>query len=251
MLWQSRFAELVFSNTLWPDYSFWDLLQALVQYQRSYPELQKIRQAVTSSSKVVSDTGNGCKVEQWDNTAQSGDAATDCHLEAGVSKGGCDRASVVSAADATDLDTSDSSASSESRPASPASISRSVSPPRVLPELVLQHHTVLQSPHDGEGYDADCYQSSKHQHSQHSDTACCAENHDHEEESCQQQPQARQEQSLDPSSVQHNVHAMAHLRHSKHEPHSKMLHAEADCRQWLPDSISRRKPYMLHADSVD
>ena len=251
MLWQSRFAELVFSNTLWPDYSFWDLLQALVQYQRSYPELQKIRQAITSSPKVVSDTGNGCKVEQWDNTAQSGDAATDCHLEAGVSKGGCDRVSVVSTADATDLDTSDSSASSESRPASPASISRSVSPPRVLPELVLQHHTVLQRLHDGEGYDADCQQSSKHQPSQHSDTACCADDNDHEEAACQQQRRGGHEQLLDQSSVRHKVHAMALFKHAKHELPAKMLHTEADCRQWLPDSMSRRKPYMLHADSVD
>lgn len=247
MLWQSRFAELVFSNTLWPDYSFWDLLQALVQYQRSYPELQKIRQATTSPSKVVSDTGNGCKVEHWDNTAQSGG-----HLEAGFSKGGCDRVSVVSTADATDVDTSDSSASSESRPASPACLSRSNSPPRVLPELVLQHHSVLHGPHDGGGYDADCQPTSKHQQLQHTaDAACCTESNDHEEESCQQQRSGGQKQLLDQSSVQHNVHATALFKHGKHEPHSKMLHAEADCRQWLPDSISRRKPYMLHADSVD
>ncbi|KAL0037676.1 hypothetical protein WJX77_007334 [Trebouxia sp. C0004] len=49
MLWQSRYAQLVFSNTLWPDYSFWDLLQALVQYQRNYPDLEKIQQMAKAS----------------------------------------------------------------------------------------------------------------------------------------------------------------------------------------------------------
>ncbi len=46
LLWQCQRALLVFSPVLWPDFSFWDLLCALVAYQRAAPHLLRLRDAV-------------------------------------------------------------------------------------------------------------------------------------------------------------------------------------------------------------
>lgn len=43
LLWQSRFAMLFFSNTLWPDFSFWDLASAVIAWQRASPDLLRVR----------------------------------------------------------------------------------------------------------------------------------------------------------------------------------------------------------------
>jgi ditrans,polycis-polyprenyl diphosphate synthase len=41
MLWQVSLAHIVFADVLWPEFSFLDLLRALVQYQLAFPVLQK------------------------------------------------------------------------------------------------------------------------------------------------------------------------------------------------------------------
>ncbi|KAK9867160.1 hypothetical protein WJX84_004382 [Apatococcus fuscideae] len=40
LLWQSCFAQLVFLNVLWPDFSFWCFLKALLDYQRNFHNLR-------------------------------------------------------------------------------------------------------------------------------------------------------------------------------------------------------------------
>lgn len=47
MLVQSSYALLVFTNVLWPDFGFLDLVAAIMQYQRKYPTLQAARNAGT------------------------------------------------------------------------------------------------------------------------------------------------------------------------------------------------------------
>ena len=43
LLWQCGTAQLVFIDTLWPDFSFYDLLRALVSFQRAAPQLYALR----------------------------------------------------------------------------------------------------------------------------------------------------------------------------------------------------------------
>ena len=119
LLWQSNYAQLVFSDTLWPDYSFWNLLQALVQYQRSYPELQKLKaasqQALVSQCNILSQHGPAGV-----NPLAGLEVAADTLDGPGIDgKTQANSQSVDGARNVTDADTSDSSASSESRPASP------------------------------------------------------------------------------------------------------------------------------------
>ena len=42
MLWQLAHAQLQFTDVLWPAFSFWDLLKALVYWQMAHPELKKV-----------------------------------------------------------------------------------------------------------------------------------------------------------------------------------------------------------------
>lgn len=141
LLWQSSCAQLVFSDTLWPDYSFWNLLQALVQYQRSYPELRKLQdahqKAVAHANGIGVECGIQCGLKGSSLLRQSSsqahetseaeacpaaiDIAADTHLESieNVAKANTHSLSADSLREATDVDTSDSSASSESRTASP------------------------------------------------------------------------------------------------------------------------------------
>ena len=44
LLWQSSHALLHFTPALWPDFSFLDLLRALVRFQLAAPHLQRLRQ---------------------------------------------------------------------------------------------------------------------------------------------------------------------------------------------------------------
>ena len=108
MLWQSQFALLVFSDTLWPDYSFWHLLQALVQFQRSQPQLQVL--AALKHKQMRPSDG----VLEVQSTPLSSQDAELKQVVGHVSKaklGPC----------VSDVDTSDSSVSSDSRPASRSS----------------------------------------------------------------------------------------------------------------------------------
>uniref|UniRef100_A0A8C1PWH9 ditrans,polycis-polyprenyl diphosphate synthase [(2E,6E)-farnesyldiphosphate specific] n=1 Tax=Cyprinus carpio TaxID=7962 RepID=A0A8C1PWH9_CYPCA len=43
LLWQTSYSCLVFQSVLWPEYSFWNLCEAVLQYQLSYRSLQKAR----------------------------------------------------------------------------------------------------------------------------------------------------------------------------------------------------------------
>uniref|UniRef100_A0A3B3R464 Alkyl transferase n=1 Tax=Paramormyrops kingsleyae TaxID=1676925 RepID=A0A3B3R464_9TELE len=43
LLWQTSYSCLVFQSVLWPEYSFWNLCEAILQYQLNYWPLQKAR----------------------------------------------------------------------------------------------------------------------------------------------------------------------------------------------------------------
>ncbi|XP_028837374.1 dehydrodolichyl diphosphate synthase complex subunit DHDDS isoform X1 [Denticeps clupeoides] len=43
LLWQTSYSCLVFQSVLWPEYSFWNLCEAILQYQLSYRSLEKAR----------------------------------------------------------------------------------------------------------------------------------------------------------------------------------------------------------------
>ncbi|XP_041961736.1 dehydrodolichyl diphosphate synthase complex subunit DHDDS [Alosa alosa] len=44
LLWQTSYSCLVFQSVLWPEYSFWNLCEAILQYQLSHRSLQKARE---------------------------------------------------------------------------------------------------------------------------------------------------------------------------------------------------------------
>lgn len=129
MLWQSQFALLVFSDTLWPDYSFWHLLQALVQFQRSHPQLQAL---AALKHQQMSPSDGMLEVKS---TLLSSREAELNQAVVHVSKS---KLGICS----SDVDTSDSSVSSDSRPAS-----RSTSPAHGTeskPTLTHQHQQQAQ-----------------------------------------------------------------------------------------------------------
>ncbi|NWT58710.1 DHDDS synthase, partial [Erythrocercus mccallii] len=43
LLWQTSHSCLVFQSVLWPEYSFWNLCEAILQFQMNYSALQKAR----------------------------------------------------------------------------------------------------------------------------------------------------------------------------------------------------------------
>ncbi|XP_013883703.1 dehydrodolichyl diphosphate synthase complex subunit DHDDS [Austrofundulus limnaeus] len=43
LLWQTSHSCLVFQSVLWPEYSFWNLCEAIVQYQLNHKSIQKAR----------------------------------------------------------------------------------------------------------------------------------------------------------------------------------------------------------------
>ncbi len=259
MLWQSRYAQLVFSNTLWPDYSFWDLLQALVQYQRSYPDLEKIQQmAKASQARMPEDvmTTSSTVLQNSkalhgliDSKALSGSA--DAELEAENGKASSDRMSVASTTDVTDVDTSDSSASSESRPASPVCVSRGSSPPRLVPSTTLRQHR------EGDKLDclkkrqeaADCWHGIEHQQSQ-AYAAKAGDEGDQLSRDTRQEPEING-QSGEQGSSQHTTSAVVMTRDGQSVLHSRKLHAGAGCEHALPTRLNRRKPCCAQIDSAD
>ncbi|XP_051575382.1 dehydrodolichyl diphosphate synthase complex subunit DHDDS-like isoform X2 [Myxocyprinus asiaticus] len=44
LLWQTSYSCLAFQSVLWPEYSFWNLCEAILQYQLSYRSLQKAQE---------------------------------------------------------------------------------------------------------------------------------------------------------------------------------------------------------------
>uniref|UniRef100_A0A3B3TMZ9 Alkyl transferase n=1 Tax=Poecilia latipinna TaxID=48699 RepID=A0A3B3TMZ9_9TELE len=44
LLWQTSHSCLVFQSVLWPEYSFWNLCEAIVQYQLNHKSIQKARE---------------------------------------------------------------------------------------------------------------------------------------------------------------------------------------------------------------
>ena len=222
LLWQSSYAQLVFSDTLWPDYSFWNLLQALVQYQRSYPDLQKLRAANQhATASVSSHCLEGSTVRQ-SSSATPGDAqtkvcSTALTVSADLQQAVCcgESGKLAAETEADDVDTSDSSASSESGPASPnespARLARSSVPPQ-------QH-------------DKGCISSI--------DQSC---------QSCNVDPTVGQQEQTHiayallnaPSSSPPLEPLLVH--NSKVLP--RTLHADVDCRTMSSPSLNRRHPYM-------
>ncbi|CAG03368.1 unnamed protein product, partial [Tetraodon nigroviridis] len=43
LLWQSSHSCIVFQSVLWPEYSFWNLCEAILRYQLNYKSIQKAR----------------------------------------------------------------------------------------------------------------------------------------------------------------------------------------------------------------
>ncbi|XP_072317307.1 dehydrodolichyl diphosphate synthase complex subunit DHDDS [Eucyclogobius newberryi] len=43
LLWQTSHSCVVFQSVLWPEYTFWNLCEAVIQYQRSHKSIQKVR----------------------------------------------------------------------------------------------------------------------------------------------------------------------------------------------------------------
>lgn len=261
MLWQSRYAQLVFSNTLWPDYSFWDLLQALVQYQRSHPDLEKIRQMAIASQARTSENvmiksrtvlqDSSALHGRIDSKALSGSAAADADLKAENGKASSDRMSVASTADVTDVDTSDSSASSESRPASPVCVSRGSSPPRLISSTALRHHREVDKLDCLKKHQeaADCWHGIQQQRSQ-AYAVSLSEEGDHLVTDTHQEPESNG-QSDEQGSSQHTTSAAVKIRGGQCVLQSRTLHAGAGCEHALPTCLNRRKPYCAQIDSAD
>ncbi|ETE73978.1 Dehydrodolichyl diphosphate synthase [Ophiophagus hannah] len=51
MLWQTSHSCLVFQSVLWPDYSFWNLCEAILRFQMNYNALQKARDVYMEQRK--------------------------------------------------------------------------------------------------------------------------------------------------------------------------------------------------------
>lgn len=253
MLWQSRYAQLVFSNTLWPDYSFWHLLQALVQYQRSYPGLEKTQQmAKASQARMPEDVmTKSCTVLPSSQALHGLTGSADADLEADNGTASSDRMSVASTTDVTDVDTSDSSASSESRPASPVCVSRGSSPPRLVPSATQRHHReddkldCLKKRQEA----ADCWHGIEHHESQ-AYAAKAGDKGDHFVTDTSQEPEING-QSDEQGSSQHTTSAAVKTRGGQSVLQSRVLYPGAGCEHALPACLNRRKPYCAQIDSAD
>lgn len=226
LLWQSRYAQLVFSDTLWPDYSFWNLLQALVQYQRSYPELQKLQTAsqLATASIISHSLQDGFESRQSSSQSDDGRKAQTSIVSASVQlhEAVCSDELCLSKqaaqVEATEVDTSDSSASSESGPASP-----NQSPAR------LAGLSGPGQPH---------YEGLPHPHQQ----SC---------EACNTAPSTGQQEQMNPAwglvqAASNNPIVVPNMHASKLLVHT--LHADVDCRTTSLPSLSRRHAYTPQTD---
>lgn len=227
LLWQSSYAQLVFSDALWPDYSFWNLLQALVQYQRSYPELQKLQAAnQLATASTSSHLENGIVSRQSSSQAHKRSMAetlsfsAEVHLHEAVCSDENGLSKPPAEVQATEVDTSDSSASSESGAASP-----NQSPARLARGSGPQQH--------GEGI------------SSPGQRTCQA---------CVTAPSTSQQEQTDLASglVQAASSSPAVRPMFTHD--SKLpvhtLHADVDCRTMPLPSLSRRHAYTPHIEML-
>lgn len=227
LLWQSRFAQLVFSDALWPDYSFWNLLQALVQYQRSYPELQKLQAAsqLATASTSSHSLQDGYELRQSSSQSHEGPKAETLTVSAGVQlhEAVCSDELCLSKQPAqieeAEVDTSDSSTSSESGPASP-----NQSPARLagLSGPDQQHYECLSHP------------------SQQSCQACITAPNSGQQEQTNLTCGLIQAATISPvvgPIVMHDSKLLVHT-----------LHADVDCRTTSLPSLSRRHAYTSQTD---
>lgn len=53
LLWQSRHALLIFTPVLWPDFGFLDLVAAIMQFQRHWRHLQRLRGALAGQEAAA------------------------------------------------------------------------------------------------------------------------------------------------------------------------------------------------------
>ncbi|KAM4046225.1 dehydrodolichyl diphosphate synthase complex subunit DHDDS isoform 4-T4 [Anomaloglossus baeobatrachus] len=57
LLWQTSHACLVFQSVLWPEYTFWNLCEAVLRYQYNYSVIQKSRELYSKErSRLQNDT---------------------------------------------------------------------------------------------------------------------------------------------------------------------------------------------------
>lgn len=52
LLWQLAHAQLQFTDVLWPAFSFWDLLKALVQWQMAHSELSRVAKSAKQQGRA-------------------------------------------------------------------------------------------------------------------------------------------------------------------------------------------------------
>ncbi|XP_069751592.1 dehydrodolichyl diphosphate synthase complex subunit DHDDS isoform X2 [Narcine bancroftii] len=82
LLWQTSHSCLVFQPVLWPEYSFWNLCQAILQYQVNYPALQKAKllQEATCQQQEL-EVDRICVLEQSQPCLAGELGGTECQLE--------------------------------------------------------------------------------------------------------------------------------------------------------------------------
>nr|XP_009941756.1 PREDICTED: dehydrodolichyl diphosphate synthase isoform X3 [Opisthocomus hoazin] len=52
LLWQTSHSCLVFQSVLWPEYSFWNLCEAILRFQMNYSALQKARDSYVEETRL-------------------------------------------------------------------------------------------------------------------------------------------------------------------------------------------------------
>ncbi|XP_072404291.1 dehydrodolichyl diphosphate synthase complex subunit DHDDS isoform X2 [Chiloscyllium punctatum] len=80
LLWQTSHSCLVFQPVLWPEYSFWNLCQAVLQYQVNHAALQKaklLHEAACQRQQVEADLA--CVLEQMSTLGET--EGTECKQE--------------------------------------------------------------------------------------------------------------------------------------------------------------------------
>ena len=74
LLWQSQHALLHFSDVLWPDFSFWHLLKAIVCYQNAYQTQQSLKEqnsATNTHLKGETAAEQQAELESRENTSSA------------------------------------------------------------------------------------------------------------------------------------------------------------------------------------
>ncbi|XP_072890632.1 dehydrodolichyl diphosphate synthase complex subunit DHDDS [Hemitrygon akajei] len=82
LLWQTSHSCLVFQPVLWPEYTFWNLCQAILQYQVNYPALQKaklLQEAACQQQQL--DVDRTCVLEETRSCTTGEMAGIECKQE--------------------------------------------------------------------------------------------------------------------------------------------------------------------------